>query len=180
MVDVALDKLGRYLAPDEGKLKAKGIDSVRSRVCNLSQINPGITIEALERALERTFIEAYGPAERLEVSDLDAARLTELERKYDSWDFRLGKALPFDATLERRFGWGGVTLEMSLREGVIVSAKVYSDAMDEAMIDEIAPALTGARYENEALAEALRGIGHPQAQELAEWLRTTDLGGHQP
>ena len=179
MVDVAMDKLGRYLAPDEGKLRAKGIDSVRSRVCNLREINPDITIDALAGALRRAFAEAYGPAEALTVADLDGKRLGELERKYDSWDFRLGKALPFDATLEHRFDWGGVTLELSLREGSVVAAKVYSDAMDEAMIDKIAPALTGARYENEALAEALRGIGHPQARELADWLETTDLGGHQ-
>ena len=73
-----------------------------------------------------------------------------------------------------------MTLELSLKEGVIVGAKVFSDAMDEAMIAEIAPALTGARYENAALAEALRRLGHPQANELADWLQTTDLGGHTP
>ena len=50
--------------------------------------------------------------------------------------------------------------------------------MDEDMIDRLAPALTGARYENRALGAALRGIGHPQADELANWLENTDLGGH--
>ena len=178
MVDVALDRLGRYLAPDEGKLRAKGIDSVRSRVRNLAEVAPGIAVPALEEALKRAFVREFGEADALEMGALDAARLGELERKYASWDFRLGKALPFDATLERRFGWGGVTLELSLREGTVTGAKVFSDAMDEAMIARVAPALTGARYENEALAEALRNIGHPQADEMAEWLRTTDLGGH--
>ena len=42
----------------------------------------------------------------------------------------------------------------------------------------IAPALTAARYENRALGAALRALGHPQADELAEWLENTDLGGH--
>ena len=72
-----------------------------------------------------------------------------------------------------------MTLELSLKGGAVASARVYSDAMDEAMIARIAPALTGARYENRALGEALRGLGHPQADELAEWLEKTDLGGHQ-
>jgi len=178
MVNVDKEKLGRYLAPDDGKLRAKGIDSVRARVVNLSELSPGITIPGLARALEAAFEEEYGPVEGLTVNALDRDRLRALEAEYASWDFRLGKALPFDATLEHRFEWGGVTLEISLKGGVIASARVFSDAMDEAMIARIAPALTGARYENRALGAALRTIGHPQADELADWLENTDLGGH--
>lgn len=178
MVSVALDRLGRYLAPDEGKLRAKGIDSVRARVRNLSELSPDITVPALRDALARAFAGEYGPALPLTVAELDGDRLRELERKYDSWEFRLGKALPFDATLEHRFDWGGVTLELSLRGGIVAGARVFSDAMDEEMIGSVAPALTGARYQNAALAEALRGLGHPQARELADWLESTDLGGH--
>ena len=176
MVNVEMERLGRYLAPDAGKLKAKGIQSVRSRVCNLAQINPAITVPALTEALQRAFVAEYGPAEPLRVADLDPDRLAALEQKYDSWEFRLGRALPFDATLSHRFAWGGVTLELSLREGLITGAKVFSDAMDEAMIDRIAPALLGARYENAALAAALRGLSHPEADEIAAWLAAEDLG----
>ena len=178
MVDVAMDRLGRYLAPDEGKLRAKGIPSVRARVCNLASLCPGMTIPALSAALEEAFAAEYGPAQRIAVADLDGTRLKALEEQYASWDFRLGKALPFDATLQTRFAWGGLTLELNLKEGTVTGAKVFSDAMDEAMIARIAPALTGARYENEALAAALRALGHPQADEVADWLQTTDLGGH--
>lgn len=178
MVDVAMDRVGRYLTPDAGKLKAKGIDSVRARVCNLRALNPDITVPALRAALARAFEAEYGPARPLSVDDLDAEALAQRERAFDAWEFRLGKALPFDATLERRFDWGGVTLELSLRAGAVSGARVYSDAMDEAMIARVAPALTGARYTNEALAAALRGLGQPQAMEMADWLESTDLGGH--
>ncbi len=65
MVRVAMDLLSRYLAPDEGKLRAKGIDSVRSRVCNLAEINPAIEIPALREALARAFVAEYGQAEPL-------------------------------------------------------------------------------------------------------------------
>ena len=178
MVNVDMDRLGRYLAPDDGKLKAKGIDSVRARVANLSGLNPEITIPALTDALMDAFADEYGAAGALSMAALDADRLAALEGEYASWDFRLGKALPFDATLQRRFDWGGVTLEMSLKGGTVESARVYSDAMDEAMIARLAPALKGARYENRALGIALRALGHPQADEMAEWLENTDLGGH--
>ncbi len=180
MADVALDRLTRYLAPDAGKLRAKGIDSVRSRVCNLRDLCPCLTIPALTEAMERAFEREYGPAEVLPIAGLDADRLARLEREYDSWEFRLGKALPFDVTLERRFEWGGVTLEMKLRQGVVTEARAYSDAMDEAMIARLAPALTDARFNNAALSAALRMLRHPQADELADWMATTDLGGHDP
>ena len=176
MVNVAMDRLGRYLAPDEGKLKAKGIQSVRSRVCNLAEFNPEITIPALKEALCRAFAAEYGPAEPLEIGSLDAEKLAALERKYDSWDFRLGRALPFDATLSHRFDWGGVTLELKLEHGVITGAKTFSDAMDETMIDRIAPALMGARYENAALTAALRTLANPQSDEIAAWLAEEALG----
>ena len=176
LVDVDMDKLGRYLVPGKDKLKAKGIESVRSRVCNLTELNPSVTVSALADALEAAFADTYGPAETLRIADLDPARLHALEQQYASWDFRLGKALPFDATLSHRFDWGGVTLELSLRHGVIESARVWSDAMDEAMIARIAPALTGIRYENNALAKALRGLEHPQADDLAGWIMEEELG----
>ena len=178
MVDVALEKLGRYLAPDAGKLRAKGIDSVRARVCNLKSLNPGLDVPGLADALREAFAAEYGGAEPLTMDRLDPAALGALEAQYASWEFRLGKALPFDATLERRFAWGGVTLELSLQAGAVRAARAYSDAMDEAMIARLAPALTAARYENRALGAALRALGHPQADELAEWLENTDLGGH--
>ena len=176
LVDVDMEKLGRYLAPGPDKLKAKGIESVRARVCNLKDLNPALTIPELADALRRAFTEEYGPAEALSVSDLDAGRLAALEAEYSSWDFRLGKALPFDATLSHRFAWGGVTLELSLRSGRIESARVYSDAMDEALIDRLAPALKGARYQNDALSEAVAALDDPLAREIAAWLSGEELG----
>ena len=176
LADVDMDKLGRYLAPGRDKLRAKGIESVRARVCNLRALNPALDIPALTEALERAFEAEYGPAERRSVSDLDPARLAALEEEYASWDFRLGKALPFDATLSRRFPWGGVTLELSLREGAVTDSRAWSDAMDEELIGRLAPALRGAKYRNDALAAAVRALGHPQADELAAWLLEEELG----
>ncbi|MBQ3424781.1 MAG: lipoate--protein ligase [Clostridia bacterium] len=178
MVDVGVEKLGRYLAPDEGKLRAKGIDSVRSRVRNLREVAPAITVPALSEALREAFEAEFGPAVRLTVSDLDARRLAALEAEFADWDFRLGKALPFDVTLDHRFAWGSIALHLELKAGVVARAQAYSDAMDEAMVAAVAPALTGVRYENAALAAALRGLGQAQALELADWINETDLGGH--
>lgn len=176
LVNADMDRLTRYLVPGRDKLKAKGIESVRSRVCNLGDLSPAIALPALAEALRDAFVEEYGPAAAITEADLDPARLHALETLYASWDFRLGKALPFDARLETRFPWGGVTLELTLKQGVVQSARVYSDAMDDTMIDAIAPALTGQRYENHTLAHRLRALPHPQLHDLASWLEREELG----
>ena len=175
MVDVDMDRVARYLAPDPGKLRAKGIESVRSRVRNLAEINPSITIDALRDALIQEFSTEFGRYEVLRVSELDPDALREKTEKFASWDFRLGRALPFDATLERRFPWGGVTLALKLREGRVAQTSVYSDAMDVDLIDRIPPALVGARYDNASLARAVRQVGGAQAEDLAGWLMEESL-----
>jgi len=174
MVNVDVDKLSRYLAPSPDKLKAKGVDSVRSRVCNLSE-HGGITIPALTEALQRAFVAEYGSAENMTVSDLPADRLAALEKRNASWEYRMGSTLPFDATLEHRFGWGGVALELSLREGVVRTARVYSDAMDADLIARIPEKLTGVRYDSSSLAQAVASMNNPQTDELAEWILEHEL-----
>ena len=175
MVNVDMDRVARYLAPDPGKLRAKGIESVRSRVRNLSELNPAVTVEALREALIHSFSTEYGRYEVLNVTDLDPEALRAKTEKYASWDFRLGRALPFDASLERRFPWGGVTLALRLREGRVEQTSVWSDAMDVDMIDRIPAALSGARYESASLARAMRRVGGEQAEDLARWLAEEPL-----
>lgn len=69
LIDVDMEKLGRYLAPSQGKLESKGVASVRSRVVNLSQVQPGLTVSHMEEALWSAFSEVYGlPTRRLEPS----------------------------------------------------------------------------------------------------------------
>ncbi|MBR4882870.1 MAG: lipoate--protein ligase family protein, partial [Bacteroidales bacterium] len=45
MVDVDKERLGRYLSPPKAKLEAKGVTSVRSRVVNLKELAPDLTID---------------------------------------------------------------------------------------------------------------------------------------
>ena len=175
LVNVDMRKLGRYLSPDEEKLRGKGIKSVRSRVVNLADFNDNISIEGLKGALTRAFIAEYGGASALSMDELDKERLNILEAQYASWDFRLGKSLPFDVRLSHRFDWGGVALEIRLENGRVTAVKTWSDAMDDAMIDRISPALMNTPYDNDALSRALMSLQHPQIQDLAQWIKKAPL-----
>lgn len=55
MWDVDLDALEKAITPTAEKLASKGIKSVRSRVVNLRELYPSLTLEEIRRALEEEF-----------------------------------------------------------------------------------------------------------------------------
>lgn len=171
LVDVDMQKLSRYLAPSQDKLQAKGVESVRARVVNLSELAPALTIAGLQQALQEAFVEVYGPAGAGVEAALDAAELERRTLHYASWEWRMGHTPRFDITLERRFPWGGLELALSLKNGYVQEAAAYSDAMDEAFVGRIAPAITGCAFRSADLAACMQGLGGEQAAELAAWVR---------
>lgn len=170
LIHVNMDQLSRYLAPSKEKLASKGVESVRARVTNLSNYNPSINIPTMQEALVTAFTMEYGKAQIFVEEEFHGEELDHLEEKYSSWDWRLGKSPEFDLTLENRFGWGEISLQLSFAGGLVAEAGVYSDAMDEEFIGRIVPAVRGCPMNASALAERIRGLNHPQGDELAQWL----------
>lgn len=170
LVDVDMSMLSRYLAPSKEKMAAKGVESVRSRVCNLKELEPAMTISSIADAVEEAFKKEYGGAEPLIMDELDGNRVRELYKKYSSWEWRMGETPDFDTELSVRFRWGNIDLQLKLSEGVIKTARVYSDAMDERFIEGIAPVLVGCRYIRSEMAERIKALGGPEALDIADWL----------
>jgi lipoate-protein ligase A len=170
LIKVNMEKLARYLAPSPDKLASKGVESVRARVQNLADINPAVTVETMKRALLDSFVHVYGPARVGQDHMIDYEKLNALREQYASWEWRMGRTPSFDITLERRFAWGNIEMQLSLRQGAIVDAKVYSDAMDEAFIERIAPMLLCCPFRSCDIAERLNALRHPQAAEIADWI----------
>src|SRR5690606_428686 len=55
LIDVDMDKLSSYLTASKLKLKSKGIESVKSRVINLKEINSDISVEKIKAALIKAY-----------------------------------------------------------------------------------------------------------------------------
>lgn len=176
LVSADLAALSAYLRPSPAKLAAKGIASVRSRVTNLAEFRPGLSIEAVAEAVSAAYRAEYGPYRLLPEADLDAAALRDKEARFASWDWRMGASFPFDAELSARFPWGEIALKLVLRAGRIEAAAAESDAMDEAFIRAIAPALRGVRFSGGEMADAIAALPAPEAAALADWLRSEGLG----
>ena len=153
LVAADLEKLGRYLTPSKAKLEAKGVKSVRSRVANLREFVPELTVEQLKKALTEAFSEVYGlPAAEMPVPGGDAVEA--LRQKNASWDWNYGSRPLCTARAEGRFSWGSAEVLLTVTEGRIASVKVYSDAMDESLAENLEDALRGRKMTLEDLQQA--------------------------
>ncbi len=157
MIDVDKEKLGRYLSPPKAKLEAKGVASVRSRVVNLKELAPQLTIDAMKQYMADAFPEVYGiEATSLILQENDFAEIAALAQTYGSWEYLFGTPLPFSFQCERHFAWGHIHLQLDAKNGIITGAKVYSDAMDWTLPSVTESALIGCRFETAAMAERLQ------------------------
>ena len=156
LVDVDKEKLGRYLSPSKQKLQSKGVESVRSRVVNLKELNPEITINKLKTALVSAFSEVYGAeVETISKSDLNQDMISQLYQRNESWEWNYGREIPFTYEFEERFEWGEVSIKAQVENGIIKEIKVYSDSMDWEVSSRVEQELTGSRFSEESLLEAL-------------------------
>ena len=125
LVDVDLEAMGRYLSPSPAKLQAKGVASVRSRVVNLKQLCPQLTVEEMGRQMELAFGQVYGlPVEIMDPRQLDAQAIQALTEHNRSWSWLYGRKLPFTLQCAQKFDWGELTVQLKADEGVIQEALV--------------------------------------------------------
>ncbi len=170
LLSADMHKLSKYLAPSTEKLRSKGVESVRARVCNLCEYRPELTPAMMKAALIDAFAQSYGAYERIYEEELDRDAFDALCKRHASWEWRCGASPRFDAAFSHRFAWGELELQLCLKNGLIQSAAAFSDAMDEAFIRSIPPALTGLRFDGETLIAALRALGGSMAEDIAQYL----------
>lgn len=141
-----MDDLQRYLRPKPAKLQKHGVSSVRSRVVNLSELNPGITAESLTPRLRDAFEAEYG-GKCVEVAFTDLISRPEVKALHDhfaSSQWKYGNWRTFSAQRSGQFDWGGVELSLHLEDGIISDVQIASDALDLTAIAAAADLLRGA------------------------------------
>ncbi len=159
LVDVDMKGLSQFLNVSPKKLQAKGVASVKSRVVNLSELKPEITIEAMRSALKIAFEQVYeGSCEEIFESDFDGKVLEELEEKYSSnkWLFPVKAEASF--LMEERFNWGEISIGLELSGDRVREVSVYTDAMEEELAPLLEEALKGCRFTKDELAEGIFAI----------------------
>ena len=148
MVDVDMAPLEKYLNVSPLKLQAKGVKSVRSRVTNLRNYRPDLTIQRLNQALVEAFGQVYGlPVEELRYEDLDQAALSEGQARFSRPEWIYGDSRPLEVSREARFDWGVLRLDHSQEEGIITQAALWSDGLDADFLSRVPGLLQGCPLE---------------------------------
>lgn len=146
-----MDDLQRYLKPKPAKLQKHGVASVRSRVVNLSELNPEITSESIVPRLKEAFFSEYSEyseySEHSEFSEIiKRPEVLALYEEFASDEWRYGRWRTFTAQRSAQFDWGGVELALTVDQerNIITDVQLASDALDLAALDEARRLLTGA------------------------------------
>ena len=156
MVNVDLKQVERYLSPSKAKLKAKGVDSVRSRVINLRELAPAITCKSLSQDMVKAFEKVYGlQPQQLKIEELDQNTIERLKQRNASKEWLYGRDLPLNFSCSDRFSWGELTIELGVEKGKVDAVKVWTDSMDWQLSSILEQALIGKDFSTKQLAEAL-------------------------
>jgi len=123
LVNVNFEQLEHALTPSKMKLKSKGVESVRSRVINLSEINSEITAQSVIRA----FMEAFECSHMETINKMNFHPPLENVLSSDNWMF--AQSPKFDAQLERNYPFGNMSVSMSIADDLIQNVKINTDSL---------------------------------------------------
>ena len=183
LLNADLSRLANYLNPDEKKLKAKGITSVRGRVANLSDLLPGLTHEQICDAVRESFFGWYG--ERVEAEHISPDALPDLPgfaetfARQSSWEWNFGQAPAFSHLLDQRFTWGGVELHFDVEKGHITRTQIFTDSLNPAPLEALAARLQGCLYRSDMLQQQCETLiadfpeQEMELRELSAWIAQT-------
>ncbi len=157
LIDTDSSLLMRYLTPDREKLEIKGVRSISARVCNLSELIPGISADIVSDSLIPAFADVYGlPVTEVSEGYLPEQEIKTKELSFASKNFIYGKNVSFSHRIKCRNSWGGAEILLCVTDGFITDLKVYSDCMDEELPVIISHLLKGSRYSLNEISERLR------------------------
>eukprot|EP01034_Spumella_vulgaris_P030363 gene30363-37566_t len=186
LLDVDMTALSRYITPNKVKLESKGVKSVEAHVLNLKTAVPGITHEAVGKAITASFFDCHGAT--CDVIDIDETEIMRTEEKVravveqlQDWDWRFGSKEPqFTHQLETtRLSWGTFDVNFVVKGGVVETVAIYCDALDVPLVESIQQVIQGKKYSHESLKAALDSLITPSLtpatrvehlKEFTQWL----------
>lgn len=162
-LDVDVDSMSQVLTPNRKKIKAKGIDSVRSRV---ESIRPHLDAEYQDLSPKEFHdlvgarllgVSSYGEAEEYVLTEEDWRNIDKIcEEKYLNWDWVQGKNPKYSFKRDLRIeGVGTFELEADISEGRIKDIQIFGDFFGSQPISDVENALVGVRERREDLMDVL-------------------------
>jgi lipoate-protein ligase A len=136
---------------DTYKLVSKGIRSIKSRVCNLSEFLPeGMTPQEFKNRMVSAILGESGIVYR--VTEEDDQRIRELaDEKFRSWDAVYGQDPKFEIVQKNQFPGGQLRTALNVKKGKIEQIRFTGDFFSASDIQELEKHLQGVELRREAV-----------------------------
>ena len=93
------------------------------------------------------------------MSDDDILQIEKLvKEKYGTWDWNYGYSPKYDFTKKIKYSGGIIESFLQIKNGIIISARIYGDFFGVSDVGEIEHALVGVKHNPEQLYELLRNF----------------------
>ena len=162
MVNVDADKVMRYLKPDDEKLQANGVKSIRSRIINLQEVCPSLSVDELKAALIEAAEKEYGLKAEIETIHSERGRYADAD-----WLYR--NEIEHGYQVSERYPFGRITINADMREGYIHNVGIFSDAMEVDFCAEAERMIQGNSVQR--AIELLNASSAEHAQEIVSLLK---------
>jgi lipoate-protein ligase A len=172
LVNADLEKLSRYLKPEEKMMEAKGIRSIRSEVANLSSYCSIIDHEKICEALRAAAADEWGG--EIDMAELDEKELllmkgcAEKVEELKSWEWIFGKTPPFTVSFAKIFPAGPSAVRCRVIDGRFGEVEIQIKGFSEETIKRFCSSLKG----KPCIPEEIRKTGKEvkEAGLIFEWL----------
>ncbi|MBB3114757.1 lipoate-protein ligase A [Paenibacillus phyllosphaerae] len=161
LFDSAMENVASALKVKAIKIESKGTKSVRGRVANISEyLNEPMSTEEFRSTLLR---ELFGTepenVPQYKLTEEDWAGVRKLsEERYRNWDWNYGRSPKCNIQNERKYPSGIIDVRLDVNEGRLEGVRIFGDFFGTGEVAEIEELLTGIRYEEEAIRQALEDV----------------------
>ena len=159
LFDADLSVLSQVLTPDEEKIKAKGIKSVRSRVANLKEFLPDWSADDFVEQLKNGILAELSLDEVSPLPEELIKKAEELaDRKYRTWEWNFGSITVFTYCFKKRFSAGSVEVRFNVADNQIRDLCFNGDFFGRKPVNELAAKLNGSIPRFDDIAGKLAAI----------------------
>ena len=153
-----LDVLEKALNVKAEKIESKGIKSVRSRVTNICDHAPQVTIESFKTTLIK-FLASSQDLGYYQLTGQDQSAIKSLaQEKYCTWDWNYGYSPQYDIKKDFRFAGGILSIYLQVNKGTIQSIRFFGDYFGDGDIQDIEQALESVQIKEDAVTNALSAL----------------------
>ena len=154
MISCDLAKLQNYLTVSPAKLKKHAVRSVKSRVLNLSELDPAVTPERVSVALLASFEKIYGgKAEYLALDEI-SSETEKMAETLRNRNWIINRTLKNAVTYKGAFEWGSIEISLTLDGDTVSDCIILTDIMDSEIPRLMADNIKGKLFSKKLILDA--------------------------